>query len=343
MNNLRLLVFLFLTFAPYYCFAQRQSNWDETLDRYEVICERCLELKRNREAGQSVPKESISSLKTQLIMLRNSLLQVQGQMSAAQKARFNMIRQRFGDVPTIREPENPPVPKQERTQGKERTSTAQAFPVPEPERAELSPAPSVKALETTLAAGTPKFSVSTVCELKKSDFNIPSPTKRGPEFLFGVQVGLCPLQSYGIMVGILPNPGNDVRVGAYVKALSDFKFKNISPAYTCKSDGTVEDGKKIWTNGATESRRFSFCAGGMVRFGSYIGVYAGVGYGDTRYFLQDVNDVWAKVSDLSHSGLCVEAGVTGFLGKHFYVGAGISATSFRYLEPQVTFGYRLAQ
>ena len=339
MRTLRFLVFIFLAFVPYLCFAQQQSNWDETLDRYELICERCLELKRNQEAGQNVPKESISSLKTQLTMLRNSLLQVQGQMSAAQKARFNMIRQRFGENPAAKTISSTKLVKEAKAPDK-KTEKEPVATADEIKIRDTIPSLKLTGVDTGNLVGKADVPVlPDKIEPLKFDKEQQN-TKRRNEYLIAAQAAVYPLQSYGLMAGILLKADNNVCWGAYIKGLSDFRFKKITPGYSCDPSGTMDNGKKVWTDGETTGRRFSFSVGGIARLGTHFGLYLGAGYGSSQYYLKDVNDVWVSVSGISARGVILEAGINGFFGRHFYASAGVSSTAFRYIEPQLGIGIR---
>ena len=142
------------------------------------------------------------------------------------------------------------------------------------------------------------------------------------------------------MAGILLNAGNPVCFGAYVKGLSDFRLKKIIPEYSCGPDGTMDNGKKVWTEGETSGRRFSITAGGMARIGSHFGLYLGAGYGSSLFYIKDVNDAWVSVSGISVRGITLEAGINGFFWRHFYASAGVCTTAFRYIEPQLGIGFR---
>lgn len=74
--------------------AQRM-RWDAALDQYERICDECIDLRDRLAAGESVSTNALAELLSRLKDLRFSLQQAQGDMSPAQRERFNRIRDRY--------------------------------------------------------------------------------------------------------------------------------------------------------------------------------------------------------------------------------------------------------
>ena len=54
-----------LTFA-----SPKARNWDKVLDRYEILCQQCLELKQQADSGQEIPKHKFSKLVRELNTLK---------------------------------------------------------------------------------------------------------------------------------------------------------------------------------------------------------------------------------------------------------------------------------
>lgn len=341
MNSIRKLFFFVFFFCSGICQAQQQSVWDAVLDRYELICERCLELKKSQESGKILEKESISSLRTQLAMLRNNLFEVQDQMSKAQKARFDMIRQRFEDRFTT-------MPNLQK-----KTTSKVVAPLPEKKKQKIVldvPQDSTSRIVRTGIDTLPivhanTFGTKAMLSSPPTRLIIPAPyhnlmpPKPEIRYLIGLQGTIYPLKSFGMMLGVLTETKGTISLGGYAKCLSDFKFKGITPSYFCKSDGTTPDGKKVWTDGETAGRRFSAAAGVLMSVGRYCGFNLGVGYGSARHYIKDISGNWVQISDKSASGFAVEIGALFFPGKHFWANIGISTTVFRYFEPQLAFGF----
>ena len=341
MNSIRKLFVFVIFLCQGISLAGQQSNWDVALDRYELICERCLELKRNQDSGMILEKESITSLRTQLTMLRNNLLEVQGQMSNAQKARFDMIRQRFES----RFSAKPNLQK--------KTTSKVIAPLQEKKKQKVDfnvPSDSISqiirtGIDTLSIIHANAIGTKVILSSPPTRLIIPAPyhkympPKHEIRYLIGLQGTIYPLKSFGMMLGVLTETKGTISLGGYAKCLSDFKFKEITPSYFCKSDGTTPDGKKVWTYGETASRRFSAAAGVLMSVGRYCGFNLGVGYGSSRHYIKDISGNWAQIADKSATGFTVEIGALFFPGKHFWANIGISTTAFRYLEPQLAFGF----
>ena len=65
------------------------------LDRYEILCQECLDLKRQADSGKEIPKHRFSKLIRELNSLKSELKEASGQMSEEQEERFALIRDRF--------------------------------------------------------------------------------------------------------------------------------------------------------------------------------------------------------------------------------------------------------
>ena len=49
---------------------QGATPWDELLDRFELICRKCLDLKQRKDAGEPIPSSQLIALMDQLASLR---------------------------------------------------------------------------------------------------------------------------------------------------------------------------------------------------------------------------------------------------------------------------------
>ena len=75
---------------------QSQSvSWDDLLDRYELICRKCIVLKQRQDAGEAIPSRQLLSLMDELETLRNKLKDVSDKMPAYALKRYNAIRQMY--------------------------------------------------------------------------------------------------------------------------------------------------------------------------------------------------------------------------------------------------------
>lgn len=173
--------------------------------------------------------------------------------------------------------------------------------------------------DKTLLAGKPiVFKVDVVSKdvLKRS-------------ILASAQASVFPQVSYGFMVGMVK------KYGWYVKARSDLSFPSSS--YNCTSNGVIEGGGYIWTEGTSEKSRLAITAGGMVRASRWCYPYAGVGYGSRGLYWKDIQNEWAQVSDLSCAGLAIDAGIVMKLG-FFAITVGVNSTAFKYTEAEIGIG-----
>ena len=86
---------LVLSFLP----AKAQdAKWNRALDRYETICDRCIDLRRRAAAGEDVSPTAVTDLLIELHGLRRALQNAGGTMTPAQKDRFESIRLRYAEV-----------------------------------------------------------------------------------------------------------------------------------------------------------------------------------------------------------------------------------------------------
>ena len=72
-----------------------ETPWEDLLDRYELICRKCIALKQRQDAGEQIPSRQLLSLMDQLETLRGELKQVSDKMPASAKRRFYAIREMY--------------------------------------------------------------------------------------------------------------------------------------------------------------------------------------------------------------------------------------------------------
>ena len=329
-----LIVFL-LTLSALSASAQ-SSGWDASLDRYESICNQCIDLRQRSLAGEAVSSASITDLLGQLASLRRALQASAGPMTPSQRARFESIRLRYSE----------------------------AFSSPSPARSSsFRPAiPSLSDLPSMSPSGP--ASIGRTISLSPRGFPAPSgillsdnDSPRSADVRFGIiAFAAMPVARPGIMARL------DLgRAGLYAKG--SLRPSEAS-SFDCLSDGTTATGF-IWTSGRESSGAMSVSAGlsyalltshgsGTVSdhgpasaFPASSGpgtlslrLYAGAGYGGRTVLWEDASGRWARVSDLSPSGLCADAGLLLDYG-HLSLMAGLSTISFQTLGFELGLGLLL--
>jgi opacity protein-like surface antigen len=131
----------------------------------------------------------------------------------------------------------------------------------------------------------------------------------------------APDMAYGLMAGYKHR-----NWGGYLAFRSS--FTSCKTSYSCASDGSMENGSKIWPTG--NEKRSNLMVGGGVLAGAtkWLTIYAGAGYGARKLAWEDVAGNWALVSDWSHAGMAVECGAVVSVRK-LALSAGISTVAFR--------------
>lgn len=119
------------------------------------------------------------------------------------------------------------------------------------------------------------------------------------------------------------------RYGGYISFRSS--FTSVSPSYSCTSDGMLSGGGTFWASGEEKGSNMSVCAGVLYGLKPQISVYAGAGYGSRTLAWEDVDGLWAEVSDWSHKGFAIEAGAL-FSWKNLVFSLGVSSVSLRTAE-----------
>ena len=144
-------------------------------------------------------------------------------------------------------------------------------------------------------------------------------SKRGDVFLLASMA--VPDMSYGLMTGYQHG-----RWGGYLAFRSN--FTSCDTSYSCASDGSLENGSQIWPSG-TEKRSNLMVSGGVLAGAAkWLTVYAGAGYGHRTLAWQDIDGNWARVSDWSHKGLTIDAGLL-LSWRNLAFSAGLSTLSFK--------------
>ena len=326
---------------------QDQGGWDRTLDRYELICERCIELMEQKRSGQDVAQESLSSLLTQLSLLKSSLNKADQQMSPAQKMRFEMIRRRFATIQTGKSDSSASNLQIRSGQTEKNVTRATASQVPvaktavtdSPSSTERHLYPSIPRISSTFPVRVPAVQSQAI----KESIEIPAPgtalqiapSRPKGEILAGLQAGAFPTFSLGGFAAFSRG-----RFGIYLKGRTDLAGRAPEYSFTLNSDGRIDGGGRIWSEGELLKKRMVATAGGIFKAGP-IAIYAGAGYGSYRCFMKATGEKWGLVNDLAIKGLSLDLGVMTNIGPRLFVGAGACVTGFSYSELEITLGLRL--
>lgn len=132
----------------------------------------------------------------------------------------------------------------------------------------------------------------------------------------------CPDMSYGMMAGLQGR-----RWGGFLHFRSDFA-KTPETLYECLSDGSLLNGGKIWTSGESVNSNLYITVGTLIQVVDWLSVYAGTGYGRRTLAWQDIDGNWARVSDWSHEGLTIDAGLL-LSWRNLAFSAGLSTLTFK--------------
>ena len=353
-----------------------QSKWRGILDRYEAICNECIELKIRADAGEKISSAKISTLLNQLATMRREIREGTSAMSQEERARFDNIRRRYyaifypdsyrkqleRDESSSQNQSAPPAATPQSgiaaTQSAAANGAQQRFlasaTAAKPKSVEhlaiTIPIPQVDAgsLQTTLpqaiAAPYATGAGKTLPNRSGVPQEQPSLQSRLKLLHYGIMfcVGLTPNTSYGLRLSI---SGRESGWGGYIKYRSNFTACNTS--YQCKSDGTTTGsttaGSTIWTSGNTRHSLQLFAAGARVRICTIgtveIGCSAGMGYGKYIAAWEDISNNWAEVTDYSHRGMVLDGGAEITLGMlELHIGG--STIGFKHHNLELGIGIR---
>lgn len=332
----RRLVILFSLLVPLLCVpctagfyavaAPPVEDMDKALDKYELLCDECVDLMLRLEAGEKVSRSVVSGLLSSLSDLRKLLRESSGSMTPAQRKRFERIKERYamaagGPKETERVPVSVPEPPV-------KTAPPVVMPVA-PAVAEVKV--ERKSMGDTLQALSYSFPSVVGMEISGPQRSARLVTsamrrkqaKRRFTYSLGASISVVPDLSYGAVFSMMSNANG---FGGYVKFTGN--FASFDYDYECLSDGSFSGGT-IWTNGNSSVSVMNFTAGLRKNFWPFLGCYAGAGYGRYATFWYDVSDNRAKVTDYSVSGASFECGLLLDLG-YVEFSAGVSTIAFRY-------------
>ena len=305
------LMVFFIFFSALDASAQ-SGQWDSALDRYEDICNRCIDLRQRSLSGEAVQASSVTALLSQLAALRNTLQEAAGEMAPSQRARFESIRLRYAEAFGIQ------------------SGTRSVFE----SIAASSSLPAINLSHPAVVGDTQPFSFGRHSDSWVSPDDVISKTDRPSLHLGVIVLGSFLLLQPGLMTRF-----DMERAGFYVKGTVALIPHS---GYTCRSDGTTGTGF-IWTTGQERTGVSALSAGAtfavMNNPALTLRAYAGVGFGQRTVQWEDASGRWAQVSDLSSSGLSTDAGILFDFG-HLSFMAGLSSLSFQTAQCDLGIGFR---
>lgn len=296
-----ILALLFLLVQVFCLSAQEGASVDADLDRYEVLCGMCMDLRTRVSAGEQVSRSEAQAFINRFLSLNRELKAKEAEMNPSQRRRFVSIGQWFSTG--VKPQEHLPVAEVAPFMHNERIRSLSCIDGPM--------IPDVSDLASVVEPAVPDRSDLDVFLL--AELSVPS-------------------MSYGIRAGLMVS-----RFGGYASFRSDFRPSDCE--YSCMSDGAMPGGGMFWPSGSTRASAMCVNAGLLVQTLSWLTAYAGAGYGRCSNMWQDVDGKWAQVSDISYKGLSAEAGLI-LTWKMLGVSAGLSSISFKTLDFSFGLGIR---
>lgn len=269
--------------------AKAQTSLEEELKIYENACRMCLSLKTRIDAGEVVSRDEAKATIDLFVAMNRKLKAIENEMTVLQRQRFKDVGEWFTTgMRPVRPSALPSVV------------------------CKAMPALPVHSSENLLVVPDPLPS-----EPVGREHNIPSPSYR---YIILAEIA-APELAYGGRVGIMNR-----RFGGYAAFRSN--FAGGAALYGCTSDGRLPNGGKIWANGEERTENMTVTAGFLAAARRWMTAYAGAGYGWRYLQWQDIDGNWAEVSDYSHRGVALEAGLVFSYRKSAF-SIGLSTISFK--------------
>lgn len=296
--------------------SRAQTNWDQALDKYEEICDRCIELRDMVADGKPVSSSSVTTLLQELNSLRTRLQGAEGSMSKAQRQRFTRIRDKYSRAyssatssrkdntrATVRNATEKPAVSQQVVEEAKDTISRVSLELAKVEEI-------IGSLQSPRQAFTPKREIQEAAAEDAGEAVV-----KNWRYGMSADAVICSPVCFGATLFATYR-----KVGAFVALSSDFRYHGT--AYSCASDGSLSEGGSFWGNGIYAVHRSMVLAGPMYDLGHGFSIFAGVGYGSSSTTWQDVDSAWAKVEDLNFKGIIAGAGAVKAFG-HIAVSASI--------------------
>lgn len=333
---------IFLTFF-FFCFnaegASIGKNWDRILDKYEALCNECIDMKSRVEAGEKISSKDISKLLNSLGKIREELKGGSGSMTHEQIERFESIRaaytSAFAPQQEVVNSEETAEPSQDiraevRSQTSDKKSAEPKAVKQEPRAATVRRESEEPRAETAKREfkEIPQMAVmSSLVESRDRISIVIERTEISPRYeeqrtlsiSTSAIVSVLPDPAYGLMITLA---GRDAMWGGYAKFISN--FKNTAYGYDC-----ISTDESLWLSGNSSIALHQFSAGVTRRIGENFGAFAGMGYGSYTTTWEDSFGEWMRVTDHSTKGLLLEAGLSWTSGKVSFTG-GVSITELHY-------------
>ncbi|MBO6169606.1 MAG: hypothetical protein J6O51_06500 [Bacteroidales bacterium] len=247
-------------------------------------------------SGESVKASSVTRLIAELNSLRSQLQIASGSMTAAQRRRFQKIKDSY-------EPAGQAVTARTRIRAK-------VYQAPSAPLVTSEPAPAPRTVpEVPALAGIS-------CTASLSEDVLFTPARRGqtkvPEAVVDYnRFAILAIADWGVRpaFGFLGLYRWSGKTGVYTSFRSNFIGSDAS--YSVSSSGAINGGGVFWGNSVERYSRWNVTAGLDVNVGKngLWSIFGGAGYGAHHLTWQDDAGNWATVSDYSYEGPAAEAGV----------------------------------
>ena len=76
----------------------QELKWDAALGQYQRICDECIMLRMRAVSGEAIEASELTSVLARLASLKQTLQDARGQMTPAQRLRYEAIRLRYEEV-----------------------------------------------------------------------------------------------------------------------------------------------------------------------------------------------------------------------------------------------------
>lgn len=316
-----------------------RKNWDRILDRYEALCDECIDMKNRIEAGERISSKDVSKLLNSLGKIREELKGGSGSMTQEQLERFESIRaaytsafapqqQEVNSEETAEPSQDIRVEVRSQTSDKKSAETKAVKQEPsaatvrreseepraEAVRREFREIPQMAAMGSLVES---RDSISIVIE--RAEISPRYEAQRTLSISASALTSVLPDPAYGLMFTL---SGRDAAWGGYAKFISN--FKNTAYRYDC-----ISTDESLWLSGNSSIALHQFSAGVTRSISDSFGAFAGVGYGSYTTTWEDGFGQWMRVTDCSAKGLLLEVGLSCTFGKFRFSG-GASMSAFHY-------------
>jgi len=296
-----------------------KPDTDERLTRYELLCKECLDMKYLVSEGKRISRAYASGMIADFVAMNREIKADSASLSPLQQRRFEMINHWFS---TGNRPMAMDHVQMDRIQ---------------PELAGKAVCMNSRQEDVALRilSYTPVPENDNINDVDDTVTELFGETQnKGMSFY--VMAGFSLPVSYGVMAG-LKKSGKGIDWGGYTRFRSNFRFTESS--YSCFSSGTIDNGYAFMGNGKSRKTDLMVTAGVIAGLAPWLDIYAGAGYGQKILLWQDIDGSWACVSDFTHKGMALEAGlITSW--RRLCLGIGISTVNFRTASLDLSVGMR---